>query len=157
MWSKKMEATRTGDNRRRRSMPPTTSTDKHPPDNHRERLSHLRGSERTRTVEGRATEMVVKVCSPSSGTLSLRLAELAANTLETRKGIDMPIPSISRLLSLQSSTSDNDKGAPFVKRPRLTDGPEPPPNPQSTEQQAATILSQSRTSHIAHWAQQGQV
>ncbi len=124
---KEMQAPRKGDKRRLRSMPPTFSTDKHPPGNHRERPSPFRPSERIRKVETHAMELVPKVWSPSSDTLFLRLAELAANTLETRKGIDMPIPSITRLLSLQSAASDNDKGAPFVKRLQLTDGPEPSP------------------------------
>ncbi|KAL8885689.1 MAG: hypothetical protein Q9192_006604 [Flavoplaca navasiana] len=111
-------------------MPPTFSTDKHPPDNDSERPSPRR-SQRIRKVEECATDLVSKY---------------------------RPTPVPSKLRKRQREKSEPcTEVTPPQKRPRPTDGPKPSWNPQPTEQQAATSLGQSRTSHIAHWAQQGQV
>ncbi|KAL8881274.1 MAG: hypothetical protein Q9198_001495 [Flavoplaca austrocitrina] len=112
-------------------MPPTSSTDKHPPDNESERPSPLRRSQRIRKVEERSTDVVSK---------------------------HRPTPLPSKPHKRQrEGTEYCTQVDPPQKRYRPTDYPEPSPNPPPTDQQAATSFGQCRTSHIAHWAQQGQV
>ncbi|KAL8838695.1 MAG: hypothetical protein Q9176_004935 [Flavoplaca citrina] len=126
-----MRATRKSDRRRLRSTPPTSSTDNHPPGNDSERESPIRRSQRIRKVQERATDLVSKY--PTTPVPSkprkrqLEESETCTEVIPPRNVLDQP--TALNLLGILNLLNSR-----------------PPP-----------ALGQSRTSHVAHWAKQGQI